>query len=90
MASGKDVEGLQETSSWLLLRHFPKWLTRADKESLLTHFGAVEVVVMPTRGKMVCDFLAMLQTIYLFPDSLLQKHTVFAGFPNLGDATQVL
>lgn len=39
--------------SWLLLRHFPKWLTPVDKESLLTHFGAVEVVNMPTRGRMV-------------------------------------
>ena len=39
--------------SWLLLRHFPPWLTAGDKESLLTHFGAVQVVAMPTKGRMV-------------------------------------
>ena len=47
------AQGGRVPLSWLLLRHFPKWLTSLDKESLLTHFGAVEVVVMPTRGRMV-------------------------------------
>ena len=35
------------------LRHFPQWLTPEDKESLLRHFGAEEVVVMPIKGRMV-------------------------------------
>lgn len=50
-----DAGGERVPLSWLLLKHFPKWLTALDKESLLTHFGAVEVVVMPTKGRMVCQ-----------------------------------
>ena len=37
----------------LLVRHLPSWLNREEKESLLSHFGAQDVVVMPNRGKMV-------------------------------------
>ena len=39
----------------LLIKHFPQWLGREEKESLLQHFGAVDVVVMPTHGRMVCS-----------------------------------
>ena len=45
--------GKEEKGTWLLLKHFPKWLTAADKESLLAHFGATQVVVMAPEGKMV-------------------------------------
>lgn len=38
----------------LLIRGFPHWLKGSEKESLLQHFGAKEVVNMPSRGKMVC------------------------------------
>ena len=37
----------------LLVRHFPAWLNRDEKESLLRHFGAQDVFVMATKGKMV-------------------------------------
>ena len=37
----------------LLDRHFPAWLNRDEKESLLRHFGAQDVFVMATKGKMV-------------------------------------
>lgn len=36
----------------LLIRGFPHWLKGSEKESLLQHFGAKEVVNMPSRGKM--------------------------------------
>ena len=38
----------------LLVRHFPRWLSEEEKESLLSHFGATEVIVLPPRGKVVC------------------------------------
>ena len=38
----------------LLVRHFPRWLSEEEKESLLSHFGATDVVLLPPRGKMVC------------------------------------
>lgn len=38
----------------MLVRHFPRWLSEEEKESLLSHFGATEVIVLPPRGKMVC------------------------------------
>lgn len=41
------------TESVLLVRHFPNWLSREEKESLLRHFGAQTVVVMGPKGKMV-------------------------------------
>lgn len=37
----------------LLIRKFPKWLKADDKESLLRCFGAMEVIVMADKGKMV-------------------------------------
>ena len=37
----------------LLVRGFPHWLRASEKTSLLRHFGATEVAVLPTRGKMV-------------------------------------
>ena len=37
----------------LLVRHFPDWLSREEKESLLRHFGAQDVVIMGLKGKMV-------------------------------------
>ncbi len=42
----------------LLVRHFPDWLNREEKESLLRHFGAQDVVIMGLKGKMV-HLLAM-------------------------------
>ena len=42
-----------ESMKCLLVRHLPSWLSREEKESLLSHFGAQEVIVMPNRGKMV-------------------------------------
>ncbi|XP_064383050.1 RNA-binding region-containing protein 3-like isoform X2 [Halichondria panicea] len=36
----------------LLVRHFPDWLSREEKESLLRHFGAQDVVIMGLKGKM--------------------------------------
>ena len=41
----------------LLVRHVPSWLSREEKESLFSHFGAQEVVVMPSKGKMVTDYI---------------------------------
>ena len=38
----------------LLVKGFPDWIRAEDKESLLRHFGAKDVVVMPTKGRMVC------------------------------------
>ena len=37
----------------LLVKGFPDWIRAEDKESLLRHFGAKDVVVMPTKGRMV-------------------------------------
>ena len=49
-------EGVQTLEGRLLVRGFPSWLTASEKESLLSHFGASEVIVMPKTGKMVsCD-----------------------------------
>lgn len=36
----------------LLVKGFPDWIRAEDKESLLRHFGAKDVVVMPTKGRM--------------------------------------
>lgn len=36
----------------LLIKGFPEWIRPEDKESLLRHFGANSVVVMPTKGRM--------------------------------------
>ena len=38
----------------LLVRHLPSWLNREEKESLFSHFGARDVIIMPNKGKMVC------------------------------------
>ena len=37
----------------LLIRKLPGWLKTEDKESLLKHFGALEVTVMSNKGSMV-------------------------------------
>jgi hypothetical protein len=37
----------------LLVRHLPSQLSDDDKEELFTHFGAVRVKVMGTKGAMV-------------------------------------
>ena len=37
----------------LLVRHLPSQLSDDDKEELFTHFGAVRVKVMRTKGAMV-------------------------------------
>ena len=41
----------------MLVRHFPRWLSEEEKESLLLHFGATDVLLLPPRGKMVCAFV---------------------------------
>ena len=38
----------------LLVRHLPSWLNREEIESLFSHFGAQDVVIMPNKGKVVC------------------------------------
>ena len=38
----------------LLVRHLPSWLNREEKESLFSHFGARDVIIMQNKGKMVC------------------------------------
>lgn len=37
----------------LLVRGFPSWLARQERESLLSHFGAIQVSSMPKTGRMV-------------------------------------
>jgi hypothetical protein len=39
--------------SGILVRHLPSQLSDDDKEELFTHFGAVRVKVMGTKGAMV-------------------------------------
>ena len=41
------------TKRRLLIKGFPEWIKAEDKDSLLRHFGATDVVVMPTKGRMV-------------------------------------
>ncbi len=47
------TRGEEKVGRQLLVKGFPSWLGREDKESLLSHFGAVRVDVMPTSGRMV-------------------------------------
>lgn len=60
----------------LLVRHFPAWVNRDEKESLLRHFGAKDVVVMGNKGRMVTRALLIVMTthicrvIFLFPEKL--------------------
>ncbi len=51
------VGGEEEDGRRLLVKGFPSWLSGEDKESLLSHFGAGRVDVMPSRGKMVSWFM---------------------------------
>ena len=41
--------------SKLLVKHLPSELNSGDKEDLLKHFGATEVICMGRRGKLVGD-----------------------------------
>ena len=42
-----------DMSAELLVKNLPKQFTDGDKESLLQYFGAIDVVCMGSRGKMV-------------------------------------
>ena len=48
------LRGGGEGMRCLLVRHLPSWLNREEKESLFSHFGAQDVIIMPNKGKMVC------------------------------------
>lgn len=47
------VRVMAELPRRLVVRGFPHWLKASEKKSLLQHFGATEVIVMPSRGRAV-------------------------------------
>ena len=78
--------GGAENMRCLLVRRLPSWLSREEKESLLSHFGAREVVVMPSRGKMVANDIN--KYVHL-THCLFQRNCVFASFGNHEEAKMV-
>lgn len=79
-------------SNVLYVKHLPCSLTSTEKKELLEYFGAVEVRVMPDRGKFVSrhkpNYIAASdnsQTIYL-----LQKHSAFATFKDTEKAKEAI
>lgn len=59
----------------LLVRKLPKWLRSEDKESLLRHFGAKEVAVMSSRGKLVSPRVSYYSSLLVDTEHVLLAPT---------------